>query len=178
MKKTFIAAFLSLALAAVSCTHRPSTATVVFVVRHAEKAGGGGDDPPLTEAGLRRSQALIQAVEYANTRAIYTTQFIRNHETAKPLSDKTGVPVTEVPVNLHNPGDYGERLAKEILAKHAGEFVVVVGHQNTVPGVVQALSGQTVPGLRDLEYGSVFIIVVPTDGAPRLIRAQYGLPDG
>jgi len=177
MKKTFIAAFLTLTVAAASCSHRESTATVVFVLRHAEKAVGG-DDPPLTEAGLRRAQALIQVVEYANIRAIYTSQFIRTHETAQPLSDKTGVPVTEVPVNLYQPGDYGQQLAKEILAKHAGECVVVVGHQNTVPGVIQGLSGQTVPGLRDLEYGSLFIIVIPSDGAPRLIRAQYGLPDG
>src|SRR6185295_15853233 len=178
MKKTFIAAFLPLALAFSSCSHRASTPTVVFVVRHAEKAGGGGWDPPLTEAGLRRAHALVQAGEYANIRAIYTSQFIRTHETAKPLSDKTGVPATEVPVNLYQPGDYGQMLAKEILAKHAGECVVVIGHQNTVPGVIQGLAGQTVPGLRDTVYGSLFIFVIPTDGPPRLIRAQYGLPDG
>ena len=177
MKKTFIAAFLTLLLAAASCSHRSPTPTVVFVVRHAEKAVGG-DDPPLTEAGLRRAQALVHAVEYANVGAIYTSQFIRNHETAMPLSDKRGVPVTEVPVNLYQPGDYGQVLAKEILAKHAGECVVVIGHQNTVPGVVQGLSGQTVPGLRDQEYGTLFIIVIPGDGAPKLIRAQYGQPDG
>jgi broad specificity phosphatase PhoE len=178
MKKSLVALLLALALVAASCSHGAPASTVVFVVRHAEKAGGGGEDPPLTEAGLRRAQTLVQVVEYANIRAIYTSQFIRNHETAKPLSDKTGVPVTEVPVNLYQPGDYGQVLAKEILAKHAGEGVVVVGHQNTVPGVIQGLTGQTVPGLRDAEYGSLFIIVIPADGTPRLIRAQYGLPDG
>ena len=178
MKKTFIAAVLPLALAAASCSHRASTPTVVFVVRHAEKAVGGGDDPPLTEAGLRRAQALVQVVEDAHIGAIYSSQFTRNRETSKPLSDKTGVPVTEVPVNLYQPGDYGQMLAKEILSKHAGECVVVVGHQNTVPGVIQGLSGQTVPGLRDTEYGSLFIIIIPADGGPRLIRAQYGQPEG
>ena len=178
MKKSLVAPLLALALVTASCSHRTTNPTVVFVVRHAEKAGGGGEDPPLTDAGLRRAQALVQAVEFANIRAIYTSQFIRNHETAKPLSDKTGVPVTEVPVNLYQPGDYGQLLAKEILAKHAGECVIVVGHQNTVPGVIQGLSGQTVPGLRDTEYGSMFIIVIPGDGTPRLIRAQYGQPDG
>jgi broad specificity phosphatase PhoE len=177
MKNTFTAACLLLALAAASCSPRTTSPTVVFVVRHAEKAVGG-DDPPLTEAGLRRAQALVQMAEDAHIGAIYTSQFTRNRETAKPLSDKTGVPVTEVPVNLHQPGDYGQVLAKEILAKHAGERVIVIGHQNTIPGIVQGLSGRLVPGLRDTEYGSLFIIVIPGGEAPTLIRAQYGQPDG
>ena len=177
MRRTFIAPFLLVALAAASCSHRPPNPTVVFVVRHGEKAVGG-DDPPLTEAGLRRAQALVQVAEYANIGAIYTSQFTRSHETAKPLSVRTGVPVTEVPANLQQPGDYGQALAKEILAKHAGEYVVVVSHSNTVPAIVLGLSGQTVPDLRDTEYGSLFIIVIPGNGTPRLIRAQYGQPDG
>ena len=177
MNKTLIAASLLLAVAAAGCSHRAQGPTVIFVVRHAEKAVGG-DDPPLTEAGLRRAQALARMAGEGKIAAIYTSQFTRNHETAKPLSDQIGVPVTEVPVNLQNPGDYGHALAKQILAQHAGEYVVVVGHQNTVPGTVQGLSGKLVPGLKDTEYGSLFIIIVPADGEPRLIRAQYGQPDG
>ena len=176
MNKTLIAASLLLAVAAAGCSHRAQNPTVIFVVRHAEKAVGG-DDPPLTEAGLQRAQALAQMAGEGKIGAIYTSQFIRNHETATPLSDKTGVPITEVPVNLQNPGDYGHALAKQILEQHAGEYVVVVGHQNTIPGTVQGLSGKLVPGLKDMEYGSLFIIIVPAGGEPRLIRAQYGQPD-
>jgi len=177
MKKPVIAALLLLALSGASCTHRAPEATVVFVIRHAEKAVGG-DDPPLTEAGQRRAQALAQVAEDAHIGAIYTTQFKRNHETAQPLSDKSGVPITEAPVNLSQPADYGQTLAKEILAKHAGQSVVVIGHQNTVPAVVEALAGKSLPALKDLEYSRLFIIVIPRDGSPRLIRAQYGQPDG
>ena len=176
MKRSLIAASLLLAVAAAGCGHRPTTPTVIFVVRHAEKAVGG-DDPPLTEAGLRRAQALARLAGEGKIGAIYTSQFTRNRETAKPLSDKTGVPITEVPVNLQQPGVYGHILAKEILAKHVGEYIVVVGHQNTVPGTVEGLSGQTVPGLKDTEYASLFIIVIPGEGSPRLIRAQYGQPE-
>ena len=177
MKRTLIAVSLLLAVGA-GCSRRPTAPTVIFVVRHAEKAVGLGDDPPLTEAGLRRAQALAQMAGEGKIGAIYTSQFTRNHETAKPLSEKTGVPITEVPVNLYQPGDYGQALAKQILSQHAGEYVVVIGHQNTIPGIIQGLSGKLVPGLRDTEYGSLFIIVVPADGEPRLIRAQYGQPDG
>jgi broad specificity phosphatase PhoE len=177
MKKPLTAVLLLLALAAASCSHRAPNPTVVFVVRHAEKAVGG-DDPPLTEAGSRRAQALVQVAEDAHIGAIYSSQFTRNRETAKPLSDKTGVPVTEVSVNLQQPGDYGQMLAKQILAKHSGEYVVVVSHQNTIPGIVEGLSRRSVPGLKDAEYASLFIIVIPRDGAPTLIRAQYGQPDG
>ena len=177
MKKPVIAPLLVFALVGASCSHRAPSPTVVFVIRHAEKAVGG-DDPPLTEAGQRRAQALAQVTEDSHIGAIYTSQFKRNHETAQPLSDKIGVPITEAPVNLSQPGDYGQTLAKEILAKHAGQSVVVVGHQNTIPGLVEGFSGRLAPGLKDLEYSRLFIIVIPSEGSPRLIRAQYGQPDG
>jgi broad specificity phosphatase PhoE len=167
----------ALTLVACSCAAPPAAPTTVLVVRHAEKASGG-DNPPLTEAGASRAEALAGVAREAGVRAIYSSQFIRNVETVRPLSEAAGVPVTQMEVSLQEPGDYGKRLADEILAKHAGETVVVVSHLNTIPAIVEALSGRPIAPLNDVEYANLFVVVVPRDGEPRVVRAQYGQPDG
>jgi broad specificity phosphatase PhoE len=163
-----------LALVVASCGRQqvPQGSTVVLVVRHADKASDA-EDSPLSDAGLQRAQALAGVAAGANVGAIYTTQFKRNHDTAQPLAERTGVAVTEVPVNLQNPGDYGQRLARDILEKHRGQTVLVVSHGNTVASILEGLTGRT-QQLGDIEYGDLFVVTVPPSGPPGLIRAQYG----
>ena len=164
---------LMLAFGAPSCGRGAEEATTVIVVRHAEKASDA-DDSPLTEAGTRRAEALARAVEGAGVRAVYSSQFRRNLDTARPLAERAGLAVNEMPVNLSNPGDYGKALARDVLEKHAGQTVVVVGHANTVAATVEALSGRPAQ-FGDIQYPDFFIVVVPREGEPKVIRAQYGL---
>src|SRR5437868_7185059 len=86
-----------------ACHSTPPTAsssgpTTILIVRHAEKASDG-DDPPLTEAGMRRALALVQVAEDAGVKAVYTTQLKRNRDTAQPLAERLGITPTEVAVN-------------------------------------------------------------------------------
>jgi phosphohistidine phosphatase SixA len=173
MKTVFVILLVLTALAAASCDRGSQQgSTVVLIVRHAEKASDA-EDSPLNEAGVRRAQALADVASAANVSTVYTTQFRRNHDTARPLAERTGVTVTEVPVNLQNPGDYGRRLARTILEKHGGQTVVVVGHANTVGSVVEGLTGRP-HQLGDIQYSYLFVVTVPPSGQAGLIRAQYG----
>jgi len=172
-----VAAFLSFLIALVvvaSCNRQPPQqgSTVVLVVRHADKASDA-EDSPLSDAGLLRAQALAGVAADANVGAIYVTQFKRNHDTAQPLAKRIGVAVTEVPFNLQNPGDYGQRLARDILEKHRGQTVLVIGHGNTVASIVEGLTGRP-QQLGDIQYGDLLIVTVPPSGPAGLIRAQYG----
>lgn len=163
---------LLLSLAAVCC-NRPSPApTVVMVVRHAEKVADT-DDTPLSEAGARRAQALARVAEAADVKAIYSSQFRRNRDTVQPLADRLGIAITEVPVNLDAPGDYGERLARQVRQERPGQTVLVVTHRNTMQSLVEALSGKAIDPIAD-EYSDLFIVVAPAEGPARLIRAGYG----
>lgn len=174
MRKRVIKVFaFLLALNIVSCNRPQPASTIVLIVRHAEKASDA-DDSPLNETGLQRSQALVRVAEGAGVSAIYSTQFKRNRDTAQPISQRLGVAVTEIPVNLQSPGDYGKTLAREIMEKHAGQTVLVVGHSNTIPLILEGLTGQP-PTISGVEYGDLFIVTVPPSGAARLIKAQYGL---
>jgi broad specificity phosphatase PhoE len=162
-----------LAFSFVSCSRPPQNPTTVLIVRHAEKASDA-DDSPLTEVGEKRAQALIRVVEDAGVNAIYTSQFKRSHETAKPLADRLGVTVTELSVNLQSPGDYGKRLAKDILEKHAGQTVLVIGHGNTIAATIEGLTGRPTQ-LGDVAYGDLFSVTISPSGEAKLVKAQYGL---
>lgn len=173
MKTTASILLLLLAFGAAACSRPQPGPTTVLIVRHAEKASDA-EDSPLNEAGLRRAQALVRVAEEAGVQAIYSSQFLRNRDTARPLAERSGVAVTQRPVNLQNPGDYGQALAREIREKHAGQTVVVVGHANTVAATVEGLTGRPA-GLGDIQYGDLYVVTVPAAGAARLVRAQYGL---
>ena len=161
-----------IALIITSCNRTQPGPTIVMIVRHAEKASDA-DDSPLTEAGMQRAQALVGVAADAGVSAVYTTQFKRNRDTAQPLAQRLGVALTEVPVNLQSPGDYGKTLAKNILEKQSGQTVVVVGHGNTIGSIVEGLTGRDA-GLGDIQYSDLFIVTVAPSGPARLIRAQYG----
>ena len=178
MSRTATTLLVALAVAVAAACSRPAqTPTTILIVRHAEKADNSYDTP-LAEAGTRRAQALVAAAQDAGVGAIYSSQFQRNRETVRPLAEQVGVPITEMEVNIDDPGDYGKRLASEILAKHQGRTVVVVSHLNTIPAIVEAFTGRPIGALDNAQYANLFVVVLPPDGRPSVVRAQYGQPDG
>ncbi len=163
------------ALMQAACSRAASPpATIVLIVRHAEKAAVEGSDPPLSEAGVGRAQALAGVAADAGVNAIYCTQFRRTRETAEPLAARTGAEVNALQVNHDDVRAYVEGLAADILARHRGQTIVVVSHSNTVPLIVERLSGTPVPALRDDEYANLFIVTIGAEGAARVIKANYG----
>ncbi|HEU0051831.1 MAG TPA: histidine phosphatase family protein [Longimicrobium sp.] len=166
--------FLFLLAFAVPAWAQQAAPTVVIVVRHAER--DQGNDPGLTAAGSARAQALAADLKDAGVAAIYSTQFRRTVDTGKPLADALGQQVNVLPIDPAQAAAYPAALAADILAKHRGHTVVVVGHSNTVPQIVKALSGVTVPEISDTEYDHMFIVMIPAQGQARVVRAMYGVP--
>jgi broad specificity phosphatase PhoE len=153
----------------------PSASTVVLLVRHAEKASEGGNDPALTPAGQKRAEALLDVAGSAGVSAIYTTQYRRTHDTAQPLADRLGVPVTERAISAGAQA-HATELTREILTQHRGETVLVVEHSNTLPSILAELARVQIPQLGDNEYDRLFVVVVPPSGPARLIQSRYGAP--
>ena len=150
-----------------------SSPTVVIIVRHAEKAAIPADDPPLTEAGAARATALAAALATADVRAVITTQLVRARETARPTAEARGLPVETVraggPVAAH------AKAVADVVRKHAGQTVLVVGHSNTVTQIIEALGGPKARDLCDSEYSWLFTVIL--DGASaRLVKGTFGAP--
>jgi broad specificity phosphatase PhoE len=176
MRKFFYPLFLILCLPCAGVSSLAQGApTVVLVVRHAEKVADGSADPELSEAGQKRAQALADVAEEAGVVAVYTTQFKRTRETARPLAERLKIPAVVVEATRENARTHPAALAKQILAKHAGQTVLVVGHSNTVPLIVEALGGRRPPDLDDAtEFDRLFVVIVPKDGRAQVVRARYG----
>lgn len=152
-------------------------ATTVVAVRHAERAQDPPNDPGLSAEGVIRARALPAALHSLGAEpvaAIYSTQFRRTQETVAPLAAQTGVTVTERPISAANLASYAQDLAREIRSRHTGETVVIVGHSNTVPALVAALSGGPAPQLAETDYGDLFRVIIPASGPPRVERSRFG----
>ena len=145
--------------------------TVIFV-RHAERADGGAGapnamtgapaDPSLSEAGAARAAKLATMLADAGVKGIYTSEFKRTQETAKPLASKLGLAIEVV------PSRDAAGLAAKIKAAHARDTVLIIGHSNTIPDLVRAFGG---PGFKiaDDEYSGIYILT-PSTGTLTLIR--------
>ncbi|HTK32878.1 MAG TPA: phosphoglycerate mutase family protein [Candidatus Saccharimonadaceae bacterium] len=143
--------------------------TTVYVVRHAEKnAVFAGADPPLSEAGARRADALARALADAHVTTILTTHFARTRDTVRPLAAATGDSIT-----VFDQTD-AARVAAEVWTRHAGEAVLVVGHSDTVPAIVRALAGRDVPPYREGEFDRLYVVVRRGAERPVLLALRYG----
>jgi broad specificity phosphatase PhoE len=161
----------------------PSTAvaegrTVVYVVRHAEKAEEPRRNPGLTPAGEERATALAAALANARLTGIITTRFTRTRATAAPVVAASGVE----PITIrYQPGDFdahGEAVAATIRQRFRGGVVLVVGHSDTVPIIVRALGGPVLQRLCEpTEYASLFTVVLDDDAPASMARSWYGRPD-
>ena len=141
--------------------------TTVILVRHAEKAGAGGD-VPLSPAGIARANELVRVLAGTSIAAIYVTPYIRTEQTAQPLATAHHLD----PVIAKNMDTYPRDVASAILRDHKGQTVVVIGHSNTTPQVIRTLGVANPPEIADSEYDDLFVVTV-VDGDAKLLRLKY-----
>jgi 2,3-bisphosphoglycerate-dependent phosphoglycerate mutase len=143
--------------------------TTVILTRHAEKMTTPEDDPVLNAQGKERAELLASMLENSGVNAIYSSQYSRTKLTAEPLSKRLKLPVETVDANTTN------KLVSSILSKHAGGTVLVVCHSNTLPEIVQALGGGTIPEIGDFDYDNLYIVTVYQKGLAKVVRLKYFL---
>jgi broad specificity phosphatase PhoE len=143
-------------------------ATVVFLVRHAEKAGSSAD-APLSEAGRRRAELLARILRDAGIEHIHSTDYSRTRETARPMADQLGIHLA-----FFDPREL-ETFAASL--KSAGGRHLVVGHSNTTPALVSLLGGE--PGVEideSGEYDRLYVVSIAPGGQVNSILLRYGQP--
>ena len=145
--------------------------TTVILVRHAEKKiEPNNQDPDLAPEGVERTQEIARMFGDAGVNAIYATQFKRTQQTVKPLSERTGVPVT-----LFNASQTND-LLRQIQTSDRGKTIFVAGHNNTVPAIVSELSGETYPVIPESEYDNLYIVTIYRFGKAKVVKLKYGKP--
>ena len=144
--------------------------TTVILVRHAEKKldDPNNQDPDLSPDGFARAQEIARAFSGAGINAIYATQYKRTQQTVEPLSRSIGVPITLV--EAKQP----DEMVKLIQTSLRGQTIFVSGHNDTVPAIASALSGETFSKIPDNEYDNLFIVTVYRFGKAKVIRLKFG----
>jgi phosphohistidine phosphatase SixA len=149
-----------------------ANSTVVIVIRHAEKEAVSIPDPPLSAAGEARAALLARMFGEARGAgrldAIYVSSALRNQMTAAPLAARLKI------VPIVAPSDDPKALAHRIVRENSGKRVMVIGHINTVPDIVAALSGRSdIAQMDEQEFGTLYIVTVPRIGHANVLRLNY-----
>lgn len=136
---------------------------VIFLARHAETEGEG-DDRWLGEAGRARAEALADALEGEPIERVFSSDYRRTRETATPIAARLGLEV-EI-YDVRDLPAFAERL------KSLGQTVLVVGHSNTTPPLVELLGGAPGPPIDEAtEHDRLYRVEVPSG---ETIVTRYG----
>src|SRR5690606_4551980 len=138
------------------------------VVRHAEKVDDGSRDPSLTDAGNARADALARMLRSRDVVAVYATDFRRTRNTAQPTAA-----IHDLSIISYDAQAPAEAVATRQRRAHASGTVLVVGHSNTVPGIVSALCGCEVAPIDESEYGNLFEVRIRDGAAPAMTHRRY-----
>lgn len=138
--------------------------TNYYFIRHAEKNRVNPDDknPTLSFDGYQRADRWKKVFKNIKFGAIYSTDYTRTKETAKPTADANNLPIL-----LYEPSKmYSESFKYNTKGKH----VLIVGHSNTTPDFVNKVLGKKVyNSMNDKDNSSLFIVTV-TDGKASVVH--------
>jgi 2,3-bisphosphoglycerate-dependent phosphoglycerate mutase len=168
MKKIILLFLILLFITSQAICQGEGRVTTFIVVRHAEKSTDGTKDPELTAAGSDRANKLVQMLKDVSVSAIFSTDFKRTKNTVMPLATTKGIEV-----QLYET--FKSKETEDVLKKYAGGTIVICGHSNTVPSIVNQLIGKDeFKNLEDSDYGSLFIVSIVEKGKPAgVTRLQY-----
>ena len=81
--------------------------------------------------------------------------------------------VALTPVIVEGKGD-PKAVARRVLRENRGGRALVVGHSNTVPEIVAALTGDSgVPPIGDEQFDTMYVVTVPTIGRASVLQIKY-----
>lgn len=170
MKFTFnvLAFFLALTFSETACAQVNDTQpTTIVLVRHAEKALDGTDNPALSERGQSRALALAFALKDFRFDEVYSTPFKRTRETVAAIAASNQL--TTIDYEAHHEAFVGSLFEK------GKKMILISGHSNTIPALVNQLIGEDrFKNLEDWEYDYLFIATLGNDTTLQVLH--YGEP--
>lgn len=169
IKNAFRILFLAILLAPVATEAYQAEATNLIFVRHVEKADDGTRNPPINEEGKKRAINLyhVLSADYS-VKAIYSTAYKRTEMTAEPIADSLGLDIQN-----YNFEELDAFLTK-IIDENKGGAVLIVGHSNTTPSLVNmALGNEQFEQIDEKSYGDIFIVSTSELGKGKVKQSSF-----
>ncbi len=160
--------FLIVAVILFVSTAFAQSVTTFIVVRHAEKSmTESTNDPSLAPEGTERAKRLGALLNEVDVSAIYSTNYKRTKSTVAPVAETKSITIQDYK-------SLKEADLDEMIRKHSGGTIVIAGHSNTVPGIVNILIGkEKYKNLEDSNYGSLFIVSLTERGKASVTLLTY-----
>lgn len=152
----FIRSVLILAIYVFSMTSlysQTDNSTTFFFIRHAEKIRNGDSDPNLTEKGKLRSGNWAEVFKNVDFDAIYSTNTQRTLNTAKPTADIKNLDIVVYDSKMIDILEFAQT--------HKGKTILIVGHSNTTPVLVNKLLGEEkYSQIEDNNNGNLYVVTI------------------
>ncbi len=144
-------------------TDESESPTIVLVVRHAEKESGRGD-VALSDSGQTRAKELARICSVFDVQAVYCTDTQRARQTGSWSAPKNSIQTYAAPT---------KEWLTEVLRDNRGKSVLIVGHSNTVPAIVESLGGANVT-VAETDYEKLFVLRIERESTTT-IELRYGV---
>ena len=150
-----------------ACVTAAEPTHTVILVRHSERVPGNDPSIPINEAGRCRAKVLAGILSDAKVKSIYTSELARTQQTAEPLAQRLSIKPEVVPAK-----DI-DALVTKLRARTEEGTVLVVGHSNTIPAIVERLSGETEPPIGEGEYDRMFVVTLIGPNQASVVVLRY-----
>ena len=159
--RTMLPTLVLAVLAGCMTTSPEAPAPGFYVVRHLNTPAGERD-PDLLPEGQRVAALLPARLAAHPPRTIFVSDYRRSRQTAAPTATRYGLTVT-----VYDPADTPGLVAR---VRAAPGPVLIVGHSNTVPDIVEQLGGTRPAALTHPDFGDLWIIA--PGGASQRVRIE------
>jgi 2,3-bisphosphoglycerate-dependent phosphoglycerate mutase len=141
---------------------------IFFVVRHAEKdTTSGTDDPGLTPEGAGRAEALVKIFKDVTLFRIGSTNKMRALKTIAPIQKAKGVPTDTYQKDIQN--SYAEDLMTS-----TGRKILMVGHSNTIPELLNFMTKtKNYKTIDENDFSKFYVISSQAVGKSKVIELNY-----
>jgi broad specificity phosphatase PhoE len=144
------------------------TVTTFILVRHAETSGIGSN-PSLSSAGQDRAQELVKVLKDVSLKAVFSTTYNRTSQTASPIAADRSLKVQN-----YDPSALKEFVDSNMLTYY-GETILVVGHSNTTPDLLNILLDSNVySNIPETEYDNMYTVSVDQKQKATVKHQKYG----
>jgi 2,3-bisphosphoglycerate-dependent phosphoglycerate mutase len=142
--------------------------TQIYILRHTEKADDSADSV-LSQAGIERAKYWKKVLQHTEFDQVYTTDFKRNIQTAELIAESSSVKP-----ELYHPMSFE---VLKFLKLIEGKKVLIIGHSNTIPDMVNRLIGETrFPPMSHDNYNIMYVVTITPDGTASTVKLHIENP--
>lgn len=144
--------------------------THLFCVRHAEKDRDEPHDPGLSTEGEARAERLGRIFSETGLDHVFATPARRTQQTAEPVQRRGNTP----PVEIYEPEKQDEWIL-ELLDISPGKQILIVGHQDSVPHLLNQLNGGgfDFDNIGNSDFGKLFVVATKGVGETEVLELRY-----